>query len=349
MPHGCAYDERWDGGAAGLWNRGDGNAYCRGLQSNLWLGASGTSVETHFDLSHNLFFLAAGQKTFRLLPPSAHHRLRLHPSWHGSHLAAQVRPTDAEFGALGGYEVTLRAGDVLYLPPGWFHHVRSDERNVGLNLWTHSLATDAWHHLNGDEARWDALLDDHPHCLVGGLATLFGCARACLVGLHAEMRRADGHVEGPLVSAETADGAEAEASLGQQSAALLTARYGSATAAGWSERLPSFGHPSAGAARARVAQTCAALTSDAPRVHAPLATLQARHVRGYAQALARFGDGLRSLLLDELVDDFSRYVVGPAAAALTEQQGLPLHLGEATVETFIRHCLAAQETSRAGT
>ena len=151
LPQGCVRDERWESGAAAtpsVWADDQVvDAYCRGLTANMWFGAAGTSAQTHFDLSHNLFFLAAGSKRFKLLPPSAHRQLMLHPCWHGSHLAAQAHPSDEEWAAMGGYEVTLHAGELLYLPPGWFHHVSSTSANIGVNIWTHSLATDAWHHL----------------------------------------------------------------------------------------------------------------------------------------------------------------------------------------------------------
>jgi hypothetical protein len=123
LPQACVRDQRWEGGTAGVWSDADEDASCRGLRANLWLGAAGMGAATHFDLSHNLFFLSSGHKRFRLLPPSAQRAVRLHPAWHGSHLAAQVQPTAAQFVEWRGVEADLVAGDVLYLPPAWLHQV----------------------------------------------------------------------------------------------------------------------------------------------------------------------------------------------------------------------------------
>ena len=373
LPQGCIRDDRWFGGTDGVWSDSDANAHCRGLTANMWFGAAGKSAAAHFDLSHNIFFLAAGTKVFRLLPPSAHRTVGVHPSWHGSHLAAQASLSDAQFASLGGVTATLTAGDVLYLPPGWFHEVSSVSDNVGINLWTHSLATDTWHHLNGDAAQWDALLTEHINCISGGLAPLLQCARACLLVLHAELHAqlnadmqsaqstyltflsttgtylyslAPSYVA--LSSAQTTQHvsmhAVARGKLAEQAALLVATRY--ATRA-WQAELPKFRTPLAAAARERVAGHCDALLRSAAAstedsTDAVLVDSQRQLIHGYAHALARIEEGLRSLLLDEFVDEFSRYVVGPAAEAATVATGeTEASPGDTAVETFISRCLAA--------
>jgi hypothetical protein len=249
--------------------------------------------------------------------------------------------------------------------------------NVGINLWTHSLATDTWHHLNGDAAQWDALLKAQAHCISGGLAPLLRCARASLLVLHAELdARLHAELDADLHSAQssfltfistTATSlyslaspsvalssapptprvgmrAVARGKLAEQAALLVGARY--ATRA-WQAELPKFQTPLAAAARERVAGHCdALLRSDAASTedstNAVLVDSQRQLIHGYAHAFARFDEGLRSLLLDEFVDEFSRYVVGPAAEAATaatgEAEAAP---GDTAVETFISRCLAA--------
>ena len=308
LPHGCVHDERFSGGAVGLWRPNDPDAHCRGLRANLWLGAAESSAATHFDLSHNLLFLASGVKRFRLLPPSAHHELRLHPSWHGSHLAAQTEPSDAQMQSLGGYEAVLEAGDVLSLPPGWFHRVTSESDNVGVNLWTQSLAGDVWQHLNGDAARWGAaLLDPNGRCFGAGTSSLFRCARACLDALLG-------------------------ADLQTHTSALLASRYAGAV---WDAAIPSFGTDEARRARERVAMDCQDVAVLGVDSSALLSAAQQDLVRDYAEALAKFdADELRGLVIDDFIEGFSRYIVGPAAATMAAA-----HLGDATVETFLRKCL----------
>lgn len=33
------------------------------------------------------------------------------------------------------YEIRLNAGDMLYLPSLWYHHVRQSHKNISLNFW----------------------------------------------------------------------------------------------------------------------------------------------------------------------------------------------------------------------
>ena len=183
VPQGCMHDTRWAahvlraGGAVfsqeeiddaheELREEQHGEAACRGLKANLWLGNTGVSTAAHYDREHNLFFQASGSKRFVLLPPAAHRELRLHPRWHGSRrqsradLPALLGPGGGESGEGGSdgdgmsdaqlarrhppWVATLEAGDVLYLPPLWFHHVTSLAPNVALNLWQDSTAERVW-------------------------------------------------------------------------------------------------------------------------------------------------------------------------------------------------------------
>jgi hypothetical protein len=338
LPVGCVRDERFEGGDAGLWRFDDAGAYCRGLRSNLWLGSPGTAAGTHFDLSHNLFFQASGEKRFRLLPPAAHRSVRLHPRWHGSHLAAQHEPSDAQLVALGGYEVRLQAGGVLYLPPGWFHRVESISPNVGLNVWTDSLAVDLWYHVSNTSvdhaarAGWPALLfdggsgdggtgNDCSHRGRGhrGLVCLLGRARKVLTILLHHALAFDEHAP--------------RRSLAEEAAALLDSRYGSV--GGW-DSLPGMSTAEARQARAAVADACASLSAS----EEPIGVVEpevSKTLESYAASLRMLTDtGLRTLLLDELLEEFSRFALREVAS--TEGAA------DAAVATFLHRCLAMENT-----
>lgn len=69
----------------------------------LRLGCGHWTVPTHFDCSWNLAACALGERTFYLSPPS-----EKMPERHSS-------------------KVTLRAGDALLVPPGWWHEVRNED------------------------------------------------------------------------------------------------------------------------------------------------------------------------------------------------------------------------------
>ena len=168
---------------------------CRDLSSRMWLAAAGVSTAAHYDVSHNLFLQADGSKTFILAPPSAHRALRLHSSWHGSRRQSQIHLPDlvgssSAYSLLGALyrkyvrpvaanspgpttRVTLREGDVLYLPPVWFHHVFSETASVGVNIWTASLDGDVWNRLVGRKDQHASWIGD----VCGQVASgeLLGC------------------------------------------------------------------------------------------------------------------------------------------------------------------------------
>jgi len=148
LPDGCPPDDRLSSfldakrreGLRSMF-RGPPLVHCRGLSSKMWLGGSDVSAAAHYDDSHNLFFQAVGEKRFVMLPPTAHRQLRLHPRWHGSSRQAQVDLRQAA-PLLNGtaWVVTLKPGQMLYVPSHWFHYVEAfSPRSVSVNMWTHSL------------------------------------------------------------------------------------------------------------------------------------------------------------------------------------------------------------------
>lgn len=111
----------------------------------LWLG-NAVEVQTHFDVSENLACVVAGRRTFTLFPPESTGDLYPGPLEHT--LAGQpvsMVPLDATGGAdfprfenAAGkaFVADLEPGDAIYIPPLWWHHVRSTGRfNVLVNYW----------------------------------------------------------------------------------------------------------------------------------------------------------------------------------------------------------------------
>ena len=154
---------------------------CRGLAATMWLGQDGAvSAAVHYDLQHNVFLQASGRKRFSLLPPGSHRTVQLHPRWHGSQRQGQIHlpsltPTPPEV-----IVAELGPGDMLYVPPLWFHYVESLVAGVAANFWTDSLASDTWLQLTNRSAEdsdsagnWDGLLDlIDGNVLVGGAAVI---------------------------------------------------------------------------------------------------------------------------------------------------------------------------------
>ena len=107
----------------------------------LWLSSEGPQMHTHFDQDKNVFLQVYGKKEFRMFPPEAHRRLslfpRTHPLWHKSqvdwHAPHEAFP-DARFAE--GLLAKLGAGDMLYVPPFYMHHVTSASASISLSTWS---------------------------------------------------------------------------------------------------------------------------------------------------------------------------------------------------------------------
>ncbi|CAM6104458.1 unnamed protein product [Calypogeia fissa] len=137
---------------------------------NLWIGNENAVTSFHKDHYENLYAVVAGAKHFTLLPPVDVHRMYIkdYPSaqyvrmkdsrdfgivldeqpsmvpW----VSVDPYPADGEavetlfpryfYGPLP-FNCTVQAGEILYLPSMWFHHVRqspdSEGRTIALNFW----------------------------------------------------------------------------------------------------------------------------------------------------------------------------------------------------------------------
>ena len=108
---------------------------------NAWLGPRGTASPLHFDRVHNLLAQVVGSKYIRLYAPS--HSERLYPHLDGPHMNSSqiVDPEDydhARFPRFAGtpyVDLVLSAGEMLYIPPRWWHFVESRETSFSVSFW----------------------------------------------------------------------------------------------------------------------------------------------------------------------------------------------------------------------
>ncbi|KAH6774349.1 2-oxoglutarate and oxygenase superfamily protein [Perilla frutescens var. hirtella] len=145
---------------------------------NLWVGNSYSETSFHKDHYENLYVVITGEKRFLLLPPTDFHRMyvREYPAatyiYHqdSGEFSLQLEnpitkvpwcsvdpypsPEDIQkemekfplyFNGPKPFEVSVKAGEMLYLPSMWFHHVRQSSDDTGL-----TIAINYWYDMQFD-------------------------------------------------------------------------------------------------------------------------------------------------------------------------------------------------------
>ena len=109
----------------------------------VWMGNQGATAQTHFDRSYNMFAQIVGRKSFYLFAPEHWKVLHLYPSFSGSRRQCRYRfpmtealdaaaggvaaaaAVDADAPAMNALLATLNPGELLFVPPFYFHTVVS--------------------------------------------------------------------------------------------------------------------------------------------------------------------------------------------------------------------------------
>jgi len=111
----------------------------------MWLSGPDIGPWWHYDQDHNFYVQVAGTKRFILIPPWETPNMHLYPQIHPRNHKSQVdfdRPdfkTTPNYANVSeAYVAELKPGEVLYIPPYWWHHVRSHVRSVSLASWSQS-------------------------------------------------------------------------------------------------------------------------------------------------------------------------------------------------------------------
>ncbi|KIW32160.1 uncharacterized protein PV07_03727 [Cladophialophora immunda] len=130
--------------------------------SSLWLGRPPTYTPLHRDPNPNLFIQLAGQKTIRLLPPeigdALYHEVITKLSPTSTSFSTAIRGEEMMVGpqkaalhdaiwdpssiysdlvGVHGIQTTLRLGEALFTPKGWWHSVKGvgDGVTASVNWW----------------------------------------------------------------------------------------------------------------------------------------------------------------------------------------------------------------------
>ena len=115
---------------------------------NAWIGQPHVIAHCHYDGYHNFYAQLYGKKRFLLLRPTNWPGLYPYPFLHPSHAQAQVNVSSLEeqrrfplVERVEAFEAVLEPGDLLYIPPLWFHEVESLDVSISVNVWTDSAQT----------------------------------------------------------------------------------------------------------------------------------------------------------------------------------------------------------------
>jgi len=121
--------------------------------TNVWIGPGGATTHTHYDISQNFYAQIYGVKRFVLFPPEAHEYLYLYPFLHPGAQQSQINfdapdlKSFPKFKNARAIEAILNPGDVLYLPPLWFHHVTALSTSISVSVWTNFPETSKMHQI----------------------------------------------------------------------------------------------------------------------------------------------------------------------------------------------------------
>jgi ribosomal protein L16 Arg81 hydroxylase len=109
--------------------------------AKLWIGATGFVSSLHRDLADNLHAQVSGRKRFTLVAPRQSACVYPNSFFDGVPNGCRVdieHPDYPRFPRLREAEVfvaELGPGDVIYIPRGWWHHVRTLELSISVNFW----------------------------------------------------------------------------------------------------------------------------------------------------------------------------------------------------------------------
>ncbi|XP_022340537.2 bifunctional peptidase and (3S)-lysyl hydroxylase Jmjd7-like isoform X2 [Crassostrea virginica] len=126
---------------------------------NFWMGDTRAVTSMHKDPYENLYCVVKGWKKFLLIPPTdagfvpyeTYQAAKFKERDGEFHIEDDeetdrvpwiaVNPLDPDlvkypdFGKARGVEVTVKEGEILYLPSLWYHHVRQSHGCIAVNYW----------------------------------------------------------------------------------------------------------------------------------------------------------------------------------------------------------------------
>lgn len=109
------------------------------VRINAWFGPQGTVSPCHTDPTHNLLAQVVGSKLIRLFHPDCTPLLYPHDGMTTNSSQVDVENPDLgkfpEFSKAAYVECILEEGEVLYIPPLWWHYIRSLSVSFSVSFW----------------------------------------------------------------------------------------------------------------------------------------------------------------------------------------------------------------------
>jgi hypothetical protein len=135
----------------------------------VWVGRAGTLSPLHFDVAENLFAQVHGRKRFVIYPPAQRRYLYPYPPWSRMAVLSRVNPEAPDLQRFPLFAKTrpvgciLHAGELLFLPSGWWHQVRALDESVSMSFWygglkvvAYNCAVSLFRRLRGmEKGEWD--------------------------------------------------------------------------------------------------------------------------------------------------------------------------------------------------
>lgn len=106
----------------------------------LFIGPKSTKSKLHCDQLDNFFFQIYGSKRIILIPKQYYDSCYpTNSAWDDSFSPIDIENPDytkfPKFKDVEYFEVTLQPGEMIYIPRGWWHDVRSLEISINVNIW----------------------------------------------------------------------------------------------------------------------------------------------------------------------------------------------------------------------
>lgn len=126
------------------WLRKLQNKYSSLMMYQLFMGAKGHKTDLHSEISSNLFIMLSGKKKWAMCSPKYNEFLEVavsrEPCFHSP--VNFFEKSHAKLNELVNYfEFTLDEGDILFVPPYYWHQVVNETQSVGLAIKWHNPAS----------------------------------------------------------------------------------------------------------------------------------------------------------------------------------------------------------------